>query len=131
VDDLDAEIAAASGEQNQGIGQINMATTQMDSVTQRNAASAEESASASEELSSQAAALTDTVGELLQLVGGTSHTPAPAKSSHAAQAHTPKPVARTKTPALPKASAKTVKPAARPLPADVDIPMESSNFANF
>jgi methyl-accepting chemotaxis protein len=70
VDELVAEIAAASGEQNQGISQISMATNQMDSVTQRNAASAEESASASEEVSSQAAALNDTVGELLLLVGG-------------------------------------------------------------
>jgi methyl-accepting chemotaxis protein len=80
VDELVAEIAAASAEQNQGISQINMAASQMDQVTQANAASAEESASAAEELSTQAAGLTGTVGELLQLVGldngGIASTPA-------------------------------------------------------
>jgi methyl-accepting chemotaxis protein len=54
VNDLVAEIAAASNEQNQGIAQISTGIAQMDSVTQQNAANAEESASAAEELSAQA-----------------------------------------------------------------------------
>lgn len=54
VDNLIAEIAAASQEQSQGIEQINTAVAQMDKVTQQNAANSEESASAAEELSSQA-----------------------------------------------------------------------------
>ena len=54
VNDLIAEIAAASKEQAQGIKGVNDAVVQMDKVTQQNAANAEESASASEELSSQA-----------------------------------------------------------------------------
>ena len=54
VNDLIAEIAAASQEQSQGIDQVNGAVAQMDKVTQQNAASSEESASAAEELSSQA-----------------------------------------------------------------------------
>ena len=138
VDDLVAEIAAASGEQSQGISQINMATTQMDSVTQRNAASAEESASASEELSSQAAALTETVGELLLLVGS-SNTPTAA--SHSGQP-AKSPLVRStnrKTPASPKAAlrsqAKPVRtaatPVSQPIPADRDIPMGSGQLANF
>jgi methyl-accepting chemotaxis protein len=54
VNDLIAEIAAASQEQSQGIDQVNSAVAQMDKVTQQNAANSEESASAAEELSSQA-----------------------------------------------------------------------------
>ena len=53
VTDLIGEIAAASKEQAQGIGQINTGLSQVDQVTQQVTASAEESASASEELSSQ------------------------------------------------------------------------------
>ena len=53
VNDLVAEIAAASNEQSQGIEQIGAAVGQMDKVTQQNAANSEESASASEELSAQ------------------------------------------------------------------------------
>ncbi len=54
VNDLIAEIAAASQEQSQGIDQVNTAVAQMDKVTQQNAANSEESASAAEEMSSQA-----------------------------------------------------------------------------
>jgi methyl-accepting chemotaxis protein len=136
VDELVAEIAAASNEQNQGISQINMATNQMDSVTQRNAASAEESASASEELSSQAAALTDTVGELLLLVGSGT-----AAASPIAATEKSKPAKPTAAPkhhnVLSKASARnTVSATAKsssksgPLPHDTDIPM-GQEFVNF
>ena len=69
LDELIAEIASASSEQNQGIVQLNGAVTQMDTITQRNAANAEESASAATELGSQAAALESTVEALLNLVG--------------------------------------------------------------
>ncbi len=70
VNDLIAEIAAASSEQSQGIDQINSAVGQMDQVTQSNAANAEESAAASEELSAQAEGMQDMVNELVALVGG-------------------------------------------------------------
>jgi len=70
--DLVGEIAAASGEQAQGIDQVNTAVSQMDKVTQQNAASAEESASASEELSAQAQSMNEVVNELVALVGGSS-----------------------------------------------------------
>jgi methyl-accepting chemotaxis protein len=53
VSQVVAEIAAASEQQDQGIGQINKAVEQMNQVTQQNAANAEESASAAEEMSSQ------------------------------------------------------------------------------
>ncbi|MDD2708450.1 MAG: methyl-accepting chemotaxis protein [Verrucomicrobiae bacterium] len=70
MNELVTEVAEASGEQNQGIDQINIAVSQMDKVTQSNAANAEETASASEELSAQAVELRSTVMELLRLVGG-------------------------------------------------------------
>jgi len=70
VGDLVAEIAAASSEQAQGIGQVNTAVTEMDRVTQQNAANAEESASASEEMNAQAHQMKGIVEELVALVGG-------------------------------------------------------------
>ena len=70
VNELVAEIATASGEQNSGVHEVNSAVAQMDKVTQSNAASAEETAAAAEELSAQAMMLRETVGELMALVGG-------------------------------------------------------------
>jgi methyl-accepting chemotaxis protein len=64
------EIAAASHEQAQGIGQVNQAVSQMDKVVQQNAATAEESASASEEMNVQAEQMKEFVMELANLVGG-------------------------------------------------------------
>jgi methyl-accepting chemotaxis protein len=141
VDELVAEIAAASGEQNQGISQISMATNQMDSVTQRNAASAEESASASEEVSSQAAALNDTVGELLQLVGGSNlpvlHKAPPNLNLPAHRAV--KAIATTSRPGSPTNARNSVakpatatRPVAKTLVADRDIDTPAGNvFADF
>ncbi|MFH0920619.1 MAG: methyl-accepting chemotaxis protein [Fibrobacterota bacterium] len=54
VNDLVAEISAASNEQNRGIEQVNVAVNQMNQVVQQNAANSEESAAAAEEMSSQA-----------------------------------------------------------------------------
>ena len=70
VDALIAEIASASQEQTQGIGQVNGAVSQMDKVTQANAGSAEETAAAAEELNAQASVMKDSVHSLLQLVDG-------------------------------------------------------------
>jgi len=70
VDALVAEIAGASQEQSQGIGQVNTAVSEMDKITQSNAASAEETAAAAEELSAQAVCMRENVGELTKLVGG-------------------------------------------------------------
>lgn len=70
VKDLVGEIAAASQEQSQGVGQVSTAVAEMDKVVQANAASAEENASASEELNAQAENMKDFVGQLAVLVGG-------------------------------------------------------------
>lgn len=73
VDELVAEFAGASREQNEGITQLNIAVSRMDKVTQANAASAEESAAAAEELNTQAENMKHSVTELQQLVGGHHH----------------------------------------------------------
>ncbi len=62
VNDIVAEIAAASAEQSKGIGQINSAIGSVNQITQQNAANSEQSASAAEELSAQAAELASMVG---------------------------------------------------------------------
>ncbi|MFQ5965181.1 MAG: methyl-accepting chemotaxis protein [Candidatus Scalinduaceae bacterium] len=67
--DLTKEITSASGEQSEGISQVNNAVQQMDQVTQQNAAAAEETASASEELSAQAQTLMGQVRILSAQVG--------------------------------------------------------------
>ncbi len=67
--DFVSEIAEASGEQSQGIDQINKAINEMDRVMQSNAANAEETASASQEMSSLAEALNEFVCELGGLFG--------------------------------------------------------------
>ncbi len=61
VSDLAKEIADASRDQAQGVGQINQSLTQIEQVTQANTSNAEESAAASEELSSQAQHLNEVI----------------------------------------------------------------------
>ncbi len=77
VDELVGEIANASKEQSQGIGQVNTAVSEMDKVTQSNAANAEENASAAEELNAQAGSLRAAIQDLEQLVLGTTSARAP------------------------------------------------------
>lgn len=66
-----AEVATASEEQSQGIGQVSERIRTMEDAVQHNAATAEESAAASEELSAQAVVLHDIVEELSQVIHGT------------------------------------------------------------
>ena len=99
VADLLAEIASASKEQAQGIGQVNTAVVELDKVTQQNAANAEETASASEEMSAQAEQMKTYVDELVAMVGGSSsHN----KTTQKPRVSRPKPVSgkQTKTKAL-------------------------------
>ncbi len=68
VDAIVAEIAQASQEQSQGVGQVNITVSQMDKVTQANASNAEETAAAAEELTAQSHSLQDAVVKLRGLV---------------------------------------------------------------
>ncbi len=81
VGDLVSEIATASNEQTDGIGQINVAVSDMDKVTQHNAASAEESANASKRMLSQASQMKILVNDLRALIKGGTHTPASSETS--------------------------------------------------
>ncbi|SHN38331.1 methyl-accepting chemotaxis protein [Rhizobacter sp. OV335] len=62
VTDMISEISAASNEQSQGIGQVNVAVNQLDQMTQQNAALVEESAAAAESLKDQAQRLSGIIG---------------------------------------------------------------------
>jgi methyl-accepting chemotaxis protein len=72
VNQVMAEIAAASDRQSHGVDQINTAVEQMNQVTQQTAANAEESSSAAEELSSQSQEMLSMVSSFqLSNTGGT------------------------------------------------------------
>ncbi len=127
VGELVGEISAASNEQSQGIGQVNIALTEMDKVVQQNAASAEESASASEELNAQAEQLKSIVNDLAIMVGG-SGKPRPEtrrSATHLVGAREASP-AKTKTNnmAIPLQKAKEITPAQV-------IPMDDDDFKDF
>ncbi len=70
VDDLVANIASASSEQSDGLGQVSAAAGEADKVTQSNAAYAEESAAAAQELNAQADALKEALYQMTQLLAG-------------------------------------------------------------
>ena len=72
LDELIGQIAAASKEQSQGIGQLNTSVQSMDGVTQTNAANAEETASVAIELNSHADTLRQIIDELSGLLSGKS-----------------------------------------------------------
>ncbi len=106
VSELIGEIAEASREQAQGIGQVNASVSEMDKVTQHTAATAEESASASEELSAQAEHMKAMVQELLLLVIGTSTLQAGASVKKSPAAATTGKQGK-RTPMLPAKQGKT------------------------
>ncbi|MBE7538222.1 MAG: hypothetical protein HS122_07405 [Opitutaceae bacterium] len=76
VDALVAEIALASQEQSQGIGQVTRAVSDMDGITQANAATAQQTSAAAAELDSQTARLQDVIRELSAMVGGSTNAEA-------------------------------------------------------
>ncbi|WP_440106545.1 methyl-accepting chemotaxis protein [Acidovorax sp. BL-A-41-H1] len=61
VHTLIQEITTATGEQSDGIGQVNVAVAELDRMTQQNASLVEESAAAAESLREQAVALSESV----------------------------------------------------------------------
>ena len=73
--DLVDRIATATGEQSQGIEQINTTVAEMDHMTQQNAASARQTATASQQMYDQAQNMKSVVNNLTRLVDGNSRTP--------------------------------------------------------
>ncbi len=127
------EIAAASDEQAQGIGQINKAIQEMDKVVQQNAANAEESASASEELNAQAITMKDVVAELESVIGGRSNGNSRGGFSGTVSQTGRKPAMiehRTKA-AKGSANARNRKSPGRALNPEEVIPFNDSEFKDF
>ncbi|MRW82656.1 methyl-accepting chemotaxis protein [Pseudoduganella sp. FT26W] len=75
VTDIMGEIAVASEEQSEGIGQVNHAVTEMDGVTQQNAALVEEAAAAAQSMQQQSVRLAEIVS-LFRLQEAPSKPPA-------------------------------------------------------
>ena len=70
VSDIIGEISAATGEQSNGIGQVNRTVVELDGMTQQNAALVEQSAAAAESLRDQASVLAQVI-QAFRLSGGT------------------------------------------------------------
>ncbi|MFB9246385.1 methyl-accepting chemotaxis protein [Massilia antarctica] len=109
VADLMSEIAAASFEQSQGIGQINQSISAMDDATQQNAALVEEAAAAAASLQDQAANLAKVVS-VFKL--DESATPLAAPAAPARRVPATRAVARA--PAPHQAAKPAAKPGSKP-----------------
>jgi methyl-accepting chemotaxis protein-2 (aspartate sensor receptor) len=129
VSDIIGEITAATGEQSDGIGQVNVAVNQLDQMTQQNAALVEESAAAAESLKDQATRLAEVVqvfriaSAAEQPVAATRSPPAtrPSGSARPSPSAAAKPLSKPaaialKRPALATSSAPRLTPAASPKP---------------
>ena len=88
VSDIIGEISAASTEQSQGIGSVNVSVTQLDQMTQQNAALVEESAAAAESLKEQATRLASAVSAFKLGTQKVHAEPVMHVSHHAAPVHT-------------------------------------------
>ncbi|PKO63692.1 MAG: methyl-accepting chemotaxis protein, partial [Betaproteobacteria bacterium HGW-Betaproteobacteria-16] len=116
-----------SGEQSDGIGQVNVAVTQLDQMTQQNAALVEESAAAAESLKDQAQRLAQVIQIFKLEASAQAALPAPARQASKPQAAASLPAPKAK-PALaaPKAAhAPAAAPAApelkRPQPTGTPV----------
>ena len=135
VADLLSDVAEASKEQAQGIGQITTAMVQMDKVTQGNAAAAEESASAASEMNRQAGLLLEAVDSLASLArgpkgpaSGRSLTKLPGGRKAAPAISGPAKSAAPKS--LPQAASAKAPPAKPVSKADEEFPMDD-DFSDF
>jgi len=137
VSSLITEIATASAEQSQGLGQVNKAILDIDKVTQANAGAAEESASAAEELSAQAANMNDIVTDMRQMVEGGGKSAGPAPAAMPARSASP---SRPQTASGPRQvrqlppgrpSAKRTKPVAKSASPEEIIPLDEEDFQDF
>jgi methyl-accepting chemotaxis protein len=134
VNDLVAEISAASGEQSTGIDQINISIAEMDKTVQSNAANSEESASAAEELSGQVESLHSMMTRFTVSGGNGSaakryfqSAPAPAPSyAPAPRNGAVKAAEQTAKTASAKAPAKEKAPSPEQI-----IPLDDQDFAEF
>ncbi len=122
------EIAAASSEQAQGIGQIGKAVAEMDKVVQQTAANAEESASAAEEMNAQAMQMKKNVEQLVVTIDGESQTTVSSVSHRIAEREVRPAVKKAAKPARKLLAAGTPKGKPR---AEEVIPFEQDGFKDF
>ncbi|MCO4858313.1 methyl-accepting chemotaxis protein [Herbaspirillum sp. WGmk3] len=114
VTDVVAEITAASGEQSDGIEQINQAIVQMDEVTQQNAALVEEAAAAAQSLQEQSGRLVETVS-IFKLSNHETRRPAPVAATAARTVDvTPRAAALPRKPAAKASAPAKALPVAQP-----------------
>ncbi|WP_343741976.1 methyl-accepting chemotaxis protein [Herbaspirillum huttiense] len=114
VTDVVAEITAASGEQSDGIEQINQAIVQMDEVTQQNAALVEEAAAAAQSLQEQSGRLVETVS-IFKLSNHETRRPAPmAAAAKRTVDVTPRTAALPRKPAAKASAPAKALPVAQP-----------------
>lgn len=113
VNDIMAEIAAASAEQASGIDEVGKAVTQMDEMTQQNAALVEEAAAAAESLQSQAHQLSGRVAtfQLDETYDIKTSASLPAPNSISASNGSSHPVASKKEATVKPAVKQMVQPA--------------------
>jgi methyl-accepting chemotaxis protein len=135
VTDLVGEIAHASTEQSQGIGQINQAVSQLDQMTQQNAALVEQSMAAAESLKTQAERLAEAVSVFKTAEGKASVAMAQSAIDTARHnsAHAFTPSTQSASSAVtPVKPIKAAAPAARPAalkPAVPQLPSPSTSVA--
>jgi len=134
VNDLVAEISAASGEQSTGIDQINISMAEMDKTVQSNAANSEESASAAEQLTAQVESLR---GMMTRFTVSDGNGSAAKRSFQSTVAHAPAPTPAPRNGAV-KAAKQTAKAAFAKAPAkekapppEQVIPLDDQDFAAF
>jgi methyl-accepting chemotaxis protein len=108
VSDIIGEITAASGEQSDGIGQVNVAVNQLDQMTQQNAALVEESTAAAESLKEQANRLAQVV-QVFKIASDAAQPAAAAGRSQPAPTAAPAPSAAPS--AAPTAALRPAAPA--------------------
>jgi methyl-accepting chemotaxis protein len=101
--EMNREVETASGQQDEGIGQVNKALIQFDTVVQTNASSAEETASSAEELQGQVNNLNEIVDNLYTIVSGKVYD-----SSEKNTGHSTLPTAKLHSPSLSAAHAAAV-----------------------
>jgi methyl-accepting chemotaxis protein len=109
VTDIIGEVAAAAGEQQSGVSQVNTAVADLDRMTQQNAALVEESAAAAESLKDQARALAAAVS-VFRVDGAAAAVSlaapaAPAAAPRAPAAARPAPKATAPSATAPKSAA--------------------------
>ncbi|WP_082497854.1 methyl-accepting chemotaxis protein [Pseudorhodoferax sp. Leaf267] len=111
VNDIMAEISAASREQSAGVNQVGEAVTQMDQMTQQNAALVEQMAAAASSLNQQAQDMVQAVA-VFRLSPGVAAAPAAAHAT--SQAPTPKPAPAAKKPPVSPPPKRVVRAALAP-----------------